>query len=101
MSRSILPPIPATSPPPLPRAALNAGAGYSWHGVEGTEGMSEADLYQAVSQGGRFVLYQYAFSILILTFKRSSSIKFLRSGQSSFNAQLPYSAISFFFGWWG
>src|SRR6266850_2529553 len=100
MSDSVPPPIPS-GPPPLPRTASYGGPPCPWQGIAGTEGMSAAELQQAVGQGGRFVFYQYAFSVLVMSFKRSSPIMFLPSGQSSFRAQAPYSAISFFFGWWG
>jgi hypothetical protein len=63
--------------------------------------MSLADLQRTVSNGGRFVVYQFCVSVLVLSFKRSSPIIFLKPGENGFGAQAPYSAISLFFGWWG
>src|SRR3954464_2873243 len=100
MSNSGPPPIPS-APPPLPQQTTNFAPSCPWQVISGAEGMTAADLQQAIGQGGRFVFYQYTFSVLVMSFKRSSSIMFLRSGQSSFRAQIPYSTISLFFGWWG
>lgn len=63
--------------------------------------MTPADLPDAVAQGGRFLLFQYCFSVLILTFKRSSPILFVKPGESAFAKGAPYSLISLVAGWWG
>ena len=63
--------------------------------------MSATDLQQAIAAGGRFVIYQYAISILILSFKRSSPIMFVRPGESALAKGIPYCLISLFAGWWG
>jgi hypothetical protein len=63
--------------------------------------MSVADIQQAVAAGGRFVLYQYAISVLVLSFKRSSAIMFIRPGESAVAKGIPYSLISLVAGWWG
>jgi hypothetical protein len=63
--------------------------------------MSVADLQQAVAAGGKFVCFQFCVSVIVLSFKRSSPIIFLRPGESAFSKGLPYSLISLFAGWWG
>jgi hypothetical protein len=63
--------------------------------------MTPADLPNAVAQGGRFVMFQYCFSVLVLTFKRSSPIFFLKPEQSALAKSAPYSLISLVAGWWG
>jgi hypothetical protein len=63
--------------------------------------MTLADVHQAVANGGRFVLYQYAISVLILSFKRSSPVMFIRPGESAFMKGIQYSLISLVAGWWG
>ena len=52
-------------------------------------------------RGGRFVIYQYCISILIMTFKRPSDIYFLRAGESGVGKGIGYTLISLLFGWWG
>lgn len=56
---------------------------------------------QEVQEGGRFVIYQYNFSIIIMTFKRSSKVYFVPAGSKGILKGLKYSLISFVFGWWG
>src|SRR5260370_14027051 len=94
------PPIPP-GPPPLPGSQSPAGVRLDPKSIPGLEGMMPEDLQQAVAHGGRFVLFQFCISVLILTFKRSSPIIFVKPGQSTVVRGLPYSLISLVAGWWG
>jgi hypothetical protein len=67
--------------------------------IKGIEGMTMADVQRELEQGGKFVIYQYTISILLMTFKRSSSIYFIRAGHGG--KGLPFTLITLFFGWWG
>src|SRR5436309_2666801 len=64
-------------------------------------GLTGTDLQSAVAQGGRFVIFQYCVSVLVMTFKRSSSIYFINGGESAVAKGLPFSLISLVAGWWG
>jgi hypothetical protein len=65
------------------------------------EDLTAEILQSELQRGGRFVIYQYCISILVMTFKRPSGVYFIRGGQSGFNRGLGFSAISLFCGWWG
>ena len=52
-------------------------------------------------RGAKFVVFEYCVSIIILTFKRSSGIYFLRPGESTFGKSISFTMISLFLGWWG
>ena len=69
--------------------------------IIGTEGLSTDQINDELERGGRFVTYQFCISVIILTFKRSSKIFFIKSGESRVTKGLQYTLISFFFGWWG
>jgi hypothetical protein len=69
--------------------------------IIGTEGMSNEDLARELDRGGKFVVFQYTISIIIMTFKRASAVRFVKAGESTFVASLPYSFITIAFGWWG
>lgn len=69
--------------------------------IKGVDGMSVGEVQDLVRQGGRFVVYSYCVSILVMTFKRSSDIHFLRPGEGAFLPGLPYTLLSLFLGWWG
>lgn len=62
---------------------------------------SGGQLQQEIQQGGKFVIYQYCISILILTFKRSSAIYFISHEENAVVKGLPFTLISLFLGWWG
>lgn len=69
--------------------------------VVGTEGYTPESLREEVARGGKFVIYSYNFSLVILSFKRPSNIHFVPAGKSRVKAGLPFTAIAFVFGWWG
>jgi hypothetical protein len=69
--------------------------------IKGMDGMNDADINQALNEGAKFVIFEYCISILIMTFKRSSDIYFVKSGESTLSKSLPFTLISLFFGWWG
>jgi hypothetical protein len=62
---------------------------------------AEAELERQVLDGGRFVVFQFCISVLVLTFKRSSPIIFLRGDEDGARHALTYSLISLVAGWWG
>jgi hypothetical protein len=69
--------------------------------IIGIEGMTADEVRNEVSRGGRFVCYQYCVSVLVMTFKRPSSIYFIKGGHSKVSKGIPFSLISFLVGWWG
>ena len=69
--------------------------------IKNLEGMSSDQLNQELAKGGKFVVYQYAISIIVMTFRRSSDIYFIKAGESSIKDGLGFSALSFVLGWWG
>ena len=62
---------------------------------------SGGELQQELQQGGKFVMYQYCISIVILTFKRSSNIFFIRHEDNAIIQGLPFTLLSLLLGWWG
>ena len=53
------------------------------------------------SEGGRYVQFAYAVSIIILSFENYSKPVFIPRGKGTFGPALPYIFVSLFFGWWG
>jgi hypothetical protein len=66
-----------------------------------TAGMSASEIAFEVNRGARFVVYQYCVSALIMTFKRNSSVQFVRAGESATVKGLPFTLLSLLLGWWG
>jgi hypothetical protein len=69
--------------------------------INGIEGMSADQIRQEVRNGGRFVIFQYVISILIMSFNRPSDIYFVRADEKSWNKGIGHTILSFFLGWWG
>jgi len=69
--------------------------------INGVEGMTVAQVKAEVAGGGKFVVFQYCISILVMTFKRGSNIYFIGPGESALGASLGYTLLSLLLGWWG
>lgn len=69
--------------------------------IIGAENITRVELQSELENGGRFVVFKFCFSILIMTFRRSSTVFFVRAGQSPFRYSWKYILITLFFGWWG
>jgi hypothetical protein len=80
-------PGPTAVPPLLPEAPQGRGPG--------------EDLIAQVEAGGRYVVFSYCISVVILTFKRSSDVVFLRRDEDGAGLAIGYSALSGTLGWWG
>jgi hypothetical protein len=69
--------------------------------VRGTDRLTWADLQVELAAGGRFVVFEYVISLVILTLRRPTDVYFVRSGKSPFVPGLPYTLLSLLLGWWG
>ncbi|MEM7727360.1 MAG: hypothetical protein AAF208_13480 [Cyanobacteria bacterium P01_A01_bin.45] len=69
--------------------------------INGIDGMSVEEVNQEIAKGGKFIVFLYCFSLLIITFKRSSNIYFIKADEGTFVKSLPFCTLSFFLGWWG
>lgn len=62
-----------------------------------TVGQLEEDL----RRGGKFVVFTYSISIIFMTFRKASSVYYIRSDESAFATGFKYMLISLVLGWWG
>jgi hypothetical protein len=69
--------------------------------IKNIDGLSAEDLQQEEEKGGRFVYYLYTVSLIVVTFKRTSGVYLVRGGENPRSKGLPFTIISFLFGWWG
>jgi hypothetical protein len=69
--------------------------------IKGIESMTAAELSQEVARGGKFVIYQYAISVVILSFKQGTDVYFVRSTENAVVKGLPYTLLTLVAGWWG
>ncbi len=69
--------------------------------IAGIAGLSPSELREELRRGGRFVVYAWCVSVLVLTFRRSSDVTFVRAEESAVVKGLGWTALTFFAGWWG
>jgi hypothetical protein len=69
--------------------------------IVGIDNISNEQIEAQLQQGAKFVVYQYCISVLVMTFKRSSNIHFVPSGQSAVKKSVPFVLTSLLLGWWG
>ena len=69
--------------------------------IKGIESMTSQELAREVAHGGKFVIYQYAISVVILSFKQGTDIYFVRSTENAVVKGLPYTLLTLAAGWWG
>jgi len=69
--------------------------------ITGIANMSPDQLRHEIERGGRFVIFEYCISVLVLSFKRVSGIHFIKAEESAFRKGAAFSLISLLCGWWG
>ena len=70
-------------------------------GIQGVAGLSVEQIQQEVARGGKFVVYSYCFSVLIMTFRRSTDVYFIRPDENAVAKGMQWTLISLLVGWWG
>ena len=68
--------------------------------IQGLDGLSVEQLNFELQRGGKFVVYNYCVSLLLVTFKRGR-IHFVRAEENRVSKSLPWTALSLVAGWWG
>lgn len=69
--------------------------------IKGIENLSNEQINEALRQGAKFVVFQYCISLLVVSFKRSSDVHFVRAGESTLGKAAPWCLASLLVGWWG
>ncbi|AMV28133.1 hypothetical protein VT84_27250 [Gemmata sp. SH-PL17] len=69
--------------------------------IVGIDGMTVGELAEEVNNGGKFVIFQYAISLLVVSFKNPTDIHFIRAGQGTFGKSIGPTLTSLVLGWWG
>jgi hypothetical protein len=69
--------------------------------IVGIDGMTTTEITMEVQKGGKFVIYQYCISVVILTIKRGTDIHFVRADESAVGKGMQYTLLSAVAGWWG
>lgn len=69
--------------------------------IYGIEGLTTDQVNFELQRGRKFVVFQYAISLVLITFYRPSDIYFIRQGENAIARGLPFTLLTFVAGWWG
>ena len=69
--------------------------------IVGAENMSADQMRFEIQRGAKLVYFQYAISVLVMSFRRSSNIYFIPAGESALGKSMPWTLLSLIAGWWG
>lgn len=69
--------------------------------IKNIEGLSGDQIRSLVAQGGKFVMYKYCISVVVMTFNNPSDFHFIHPGKSRVEPGLGHLFTNFFLGWWG
>lgn len=65
------------------------------------EGWDRDELIADIEKGGRFVLFSYCVSVVLLTLKRPTSVYYVPAGEQAVVRSLPWTVLTLLLGWWG
>lgn len=63
--------------------------------------LSLEEIQDELLSGARFLVFEYCISLILVTFKRRSSIYFVRAGESPWRKSIGFTLITILLGWWG
>lgn len=69
--------------------------------IRGIEGLSADQVDFELKRGAKFVIFYYCISLVVVTFKRTSDIYFVKPGESTPSAGLICSIVCLLLGIWG
>ncbi|WP_018343376.1 hypothetical protein [Cytophaga aurantiaca] len=69
--------------------------------IKNVEGLTNNDINRELARGAKFVVFQYCFSIIVMTFKHSSDVYFIKAGESTTRHSIFHTLSTLVFGWWG
>ena len=69
--------------------------------IRGVEGLSIDEVRMRVNQGGKFVMFTWTLSFVVMTVRRPTAVYFINPGESAALKGMPFTLVSFFLGWWG
>ena len=69
--------------------------------IRNIDGLSGQQIRDLVADGGKFVMYKYCISIVVMTFNRPTDVYFIKPGKSAFAKGVGPLLTNVVLGWWG
>ncbi len=74
--------------------------GSTFASIRGIGRMTVGEMRAEVRQGGRFIVFEYVLSFLVISRRKTSAVFFTRPCENVFWKGLPYNLITLALGWW-
>lgn len=69
--------------------------------IKNINGLTNDEIRSLINEGGKFVIYPYSISILVMSFKRNSDIYLIKPNEKATKYGAQYILVSLVLGWWG
>jgi hypothetical protein len=69
--------------------------------IKNIDGLRVSQIRDMVQQGGKFVVFPYTVSVVLVTLRRSSDIYFIKADENTFKYSYCYVLLNLIIGWWG
>ncbi|MFL5342280.1 MAG: hypothetical protein ACJ8F7_19205 [Gemmataceae bacterium] len=69
--------------------------------IDGIDNLTAEELEAGLAAGGRFVVYEYCISLVVLTRRCPTAVRYLPPEDWGLVRGLPYVLVSLLLGWWG
>lgn len=69
--------------------------------IRNIENLRTDELKRELENGARFVVFEYCISIIVMTFRRSSDVYFIRSHEATIKYSWSFTLLTLVLGWWG
>lgn len=69
--------------------------------IKNIDGLRVSQIRDMIQQGGKFVVFPYTVSFVLMTLKRSSDIYFIKADENTFKYSYGYVFLNLIVGWWG
>ena len=69
--------------------------------IQGIGGLTAEEISFELNRGGKFVIYRYCFSALIVTVMQNTDVYFVRAQESRVGKAVRWTLLTLVAGWWG
>ena len=69
--------------------------------IKNIDGLRVSQIRDMVQQGGKFVVFPYTVSFILVTLRRSSDIYFIKAGENTIKYSYGFVLLNLIIGWWG
>ena len=69
--------------------------------INGISGMTPGEIAFELNRGGKFVVYRYCFSAVVVTMTQNTGVYLVRADKSRIMKGMPWTLLTLCAGWWG